>query len=329
MQSLRNSLEDYINKNKLKEKKIGLACSGGVDSMVLLDLLVQLISKKNLYIYHCNHSWHNRSHDIKVALKNFAENLGINFHSIDLDFSKLKKTEDQARKLRLDYFLERSASLNIEDLFMAHHLDDNAETILFRIIRGTAISGLAGIKEQNTFISQKSENDENAEIGVPLHAHHQSLKIHRPLLSFTKAEIEEYANFKNTEYWEDPSNKSDIYARNRIRLNIFPEAEKINPKFKSNIQNLSNLIIEQENFIETITKNTIDDLGELPWSLEKFKTIHKAIQRRILAIFFTKNISFQNDFLAAIEIGGFHRINFEKEKFFTIKQKKIFLENLL
>ena len=67
MQSLRNSLEDYINKNKLKEKKIGLACSGGVDSMVLLDLLVQLISKKNLYIYHCNHSWHNRSHDIKES----------------------------------------------------------------------------------------------------------------------------------------------------------------------------------------------------------------------------------------------------------------------
>lgn len=328
MQSLTNKLKDYISQNELKEQRIALACSGGLDSMVLLNLLSEFTSKRNLYIFHCNHSWHNRSSEIKVALENFTKNIGINFHSVDLDFSKLKKNEDNARKLRLNYFLKESAKLNIRDIFMAHHLDDNIETILFRMIRGTAISGLTGIKEQNIFKQDSYLEliEEPLELNMP---EQHSLKVHRPLLSFTKAELEVYANSLNIKYWEDPSNKSDIYSRNRIRLNILPEAEKINPKFKANIQNLSKLITEQENFIRTITEDAIKNLGELPWSLEKFRTLPKTIQRRVLSIFFTSNISFQDDFLAAIEKGGFHRINFKKEKFFTIKQKKIFLENLL
>jgi hypothetical protein len=74
--------------------------------------------------------------------------------------------------------------------------------------------------------------------------------------------------------------------------------------------------------VESATKQ----LGSLPWTLESFRGLEKLIQRRLLERFFTTNIDFQNDFLEAIQKGGFHRINFSKDRFFTIKQKKIYLE---
>jgi tRNA(Ile)-lysidine synthetase-like protein len=307
VQSLTNKVKAYVFDNNLEELSIAVASSGGLDSMVLLQILSEVYEPEKVFVLHCDHAWHDASTQISESLGAYCRGRGFNYVSEKFDFSNLKKNEENARDLRFHFFIQKAAELGIKDLFMGHHLDDNVETILFRLFRGTGITGLKGIPSMNLLESS-------------------GLVIHRPLLKFEKSQLQEYAKDFNLTVWEDPSNASDIYSRNRIRLNIFPEAEKINPKFKNNINRLALLVGEQEAYINIQVESTVKQLGSLPWTLESFRGLEQLVQRRLLERFFTTNIDFQNDFMEAVQKGGFHRINFSKDRFFTIKQKKIYLE---
>jgi tRNA(Ile)-lysidine synthase len=307
VQSLTNKVKAYVFDKNLEERSITVACSGGLDSMVLLQALSKIYKPEKIFVLHCDHAWHEGSTQISKSLGNYCEGRAFNYISVKFDFTDLKKNEENARDLRFQFFIQKTAELGVQDLFMGHHLDDNVETIIFRLFRGTGVAGLKGIPLENLLESS-------------------GLTLHRPLLRCEKKELQEFARDFNVTIWEDPSNVSDLYSRNRIRLNIFPEAEKINPKFKNNINRLALLIEEQESYINIQVEYAVKHLGSLPWALESFKNLEKLIQRRLLERFFTANIDFQNDFLEAIQKGGFHRINFSKERFFTIKQKKIYLE---
>jgi tRNA(Ile)-lysidine synthase len=307
VQSLTNKVKAYVFDNNLETRSIAVACSGGLDSMVLLQALSKIYKPEKIFVLHCDHAWHEGSTQISKSLGNYCEGQDFNYISVKFDFTDLKKNEENARDLRLQFFIKKAAELGVQDLFMGHHLDDNVETIIFRLFRGTGVAGLKGIPLENLLESS-------------------GLTLHRPLLRCEKKELQEFAKDFNVTIWEDPSNASDLYSRNRIRLNIYPEAEKINPKFKNNINRLALLVEEQESYINLQVEFAIKQLGSLPWALELFRNLEKLIQRRLLERFFTTNIDFQNDFMEAIQKGGFHRINFSKERFFTIKQKKIYLE---
>lgn len=307
MQSLTNKVKSYVFDHSLEARSVAVACSGGLDSMVLLHALSKIYKPEKIFVLHCDHAWHEGSTQISKSLGNYCKERAFNYISVKFDFTDLKKNEENARDLRLQFFIKKAAELGVQDLFMGHHLDDNVETILFRLFRGTGVAGLKGIPLENLLESS-------------------GLTLHRPLLRCEKKELQEFARDFNLTIWEDPSNVSDLYSRNRIRLNIFPEAEKINPKFKNNINRLALLIEEYEAYINIQVEYAVKQLGNLPWALESFKSLEKLIQRRLLERFFTANIDFQNDFLEAIQQGGFHRINFSKDRFFTIKQKKIYLE---
>lgn len=199
----------------LKEKKILLAVSGGVDSMVLLDL----VAKSGLYfaVAHCNFQLRGDESDSETA---FLENhCKVNNYKLFTRFfdtvlySKEHKVSIQiaARELRYSWFNLLLEQENFDYVLTAHHLNDQLETFLINLSRGTGLEGLKGIPNVNN-------------------------KTVRPLLNFSRAEIESYATAANLDWKEDSSNKSNKYLRNALRLDVIPELEKINPNFLSQFQ---------------------------------------------------------------------------------------------
>ena len=304
--SLEQDLEQYLSKlsANYSSTKLAVACSAGIDSLSLLAALRDLV--KDLHCIHLDHGLRADSHQAREFLQAYCKAHNIHFIVKELQPGELKATEESAREARYDFFKTACKEHGIKDLFLAHNLNDQAETILFRIFRGTSTNGLQGIPTSRELLD--------------------SITIHRPLLKTPRKTIEAYAKSKNINFIEDSSNDDLKYSRNRIRKLIMPEAEIINPQYLNNMQILSELISEEQELINAVTDAAILELGSLPWKLDQFKTFKRAIQRKMLERTFTTNITFVTVFLDAIKQGGFHRINFTKNKYFTIKQKQIHLE---
>lgn len=298
-------LKDFIIKNQLQDSRVAVACSGGLDSMVLLNIMSKIHPKKLLYAIHLDHGWHKESNLAKSLVENYCKTNSIKFLAKKYKDGEMKKTENDARKHRYAFFEEVFQKESLDAIFLAHNLNDNVETIIFRIFRGTGTYGLQGIPKKRKLS--------------------ESL-IYRPLLDITRLDIENYAKENNLNFYEDPSNSNIKYKRNRVRLKILPQALEINEKAFSNIQQLAELVEEEQSFIIESAEDALASLNDLPWSLEKFRTLDRVIQRKILEMKFCSNIKFLNKFLDAIKEGGFHRINFKKGHFFTIKKKQIYLE---
>ncbi len=206
---------------EIQTKKILLAVSGGIDSMVLADLFVK--SKLNFSIAHCNFKLRNTESDLdQKFVENYCSTHSIPFFTTSFDTTAFAKdfkfsTQIAARKLRYEYFYELIQSEKFDFVATAHHLDDSIETFLINLSRGTGIDGLTGIP---------LEND----------------KIIRPLLNISRSEIDNYANENTIQWREDASNATDHYIRNKIRHHLTPILREINPSFsKSFQQTLQNL----------------------------------------------------------------------------------------
>jgi tRNA(Ile)-lysidine synthetase-like protein len=301
---------DYLKRYELISKPLAVACSGGVDSFSLLDILRQLISSENLICVHLNHGWIESAIQAQELLKNYCQENRLKFVYKQFALGEMMANENTARQERYKFFREACISEKISDLFLGHNLNDQAETILFRLFRGTNSFGLSGILEQ-----KKLDLDD-----------YNQITLHRPFLKATRQEISNYARDNLNIFHEDPSNDDTKYHRNLIRHKILPIALDINPQSEKNIVKLSELICEEQDYFTDQVSSSLASLGDLPWSLENFRLLHRTIKRKILEKTFCTHIKFTDQFLMAIESGGFHRINFEKDKFFTIKQKHIFLE---
>ena len=207
-----------------------LAVSGGLDSMVLLHLFNK--SMLNFEIAHCNFGLRGEESDgdeafiLKTAEK-YNNQCFVRRFKISPDNTDNKSVQMAARDLRYEWFGELIRSKNIHFLATAHHADDNLETILFNLTRGTGIKGLAGIPEFENFIV-------------------------RPMLSFTKAAIREYAEKHKIEYREDSSNQLLKYKRNQFRLEVIPKLKSINPRVTETVtehiplyNDLKEMLLEQ------------------------------------------------------------------------------------
>ena len=210
--------QNHIQQNLpfLNGKKLLLAVSGGVDSMVLAYLIQQ--SGFQIGVAHCNFMLRaEESNQDYNFVEDYCINNGIPFFGKEFNtkaYAEENKLSIQlaARQLRYGWFDELSATEGFDYLLTAHHLDDSVETFLINFTRGTGIEGLTGIPQQNE-------------------------KIVRPLLIFSREEIENYAN-QNTIAWrEDSSNVSDKYLRNKIRHAIIPVLKELNRGFLSSFQN--------------------------------------------------------------------------------------------
>lgn len=226
----KNLLANFPN---LASKKVVLAVSGGIDSMVLADLFLK--SELNFAIVHCNFKLRNSESDLdQKFVEAFCTQNQIPFFTTSFDtlaFAKDFKLSTQiaARKLRYDYFYEILQNENYDFIATAHHLDDNIETFFINLSRGTGIDGLTGIPIIND-------------------------KVIRPLLDFSRNEIENYANENNLKWREDASNASDYYLRNKIRHHLTPILKEINPSFSKSFEHTLENLKQAQSLIDDASR---------------------------------------------------------------------------
>jgi len=302
MDLVESKLKQYLSQAQISGV-VAIACSAGIDSMVLIESCRQNYPNDQIFCFHLDHSLRKDSKISADFLAAYCKKHDIKYICKTLKAGEIKGCEQSAREARYQFFEDSCQNYNIKNILLGHNLNDQAETILFRIFRGTNTSGLQGIAQSRQ---------------------HGSITLHRPLLELSRETIKNYAQAQGLEFVEDDSNNNLDFARNRIRNKILLEAIKINPKALENIAQLAQLTRTEQEYIQEGLSHS--QLGEPSWKLEDFRKLKPIIQRKLLEQYFTHNIAFVNDFMAAIAQGGFHRINFSKDKFFTIKQKEIHLE---
>lgn len=198
-----------------------VAVSGGVDSMVLLDLLMNLKNqvKFQLFVAHMNYHKRTSSDLDEQFVRTAAKKYGLEMKSFDFADSNQENFQMEARNQRYFQFYQYAKSVFANKLVLAHHNDDQIETILMRLTRGSSFVGYAGIKERSTY---------------------KDIELIRPLLFESKENIEKYATLNDIHYQTDESNLTDHYTRNRFRHNIVPLLKEENPKVLEKIQQFSN-----------------------------------------------------------------------------------------
>lgn len=226
--SLKNIFSTQID--KLTGKKILLALSGGLDSVVLAHLL--LSARLPFATAHANFGLRGEESDAdEIFVTEFARANQLEIFVKKFETSQYKKTEqlstqEAARELRYIWFEELLQKKGFDLILTAHHLDDSLETFLINLSRGTGIDGLLGIPQERDF-------------------------IFRPMAEATRQQILNYAVQNNLKWREDSSNQTDAYLRNRIRHHLVPQLKKLHPTFDKNfLQTLSNLK-QTSLFVET------------------------------------------------------------------------------
>jgi tRNA(Ile)-lysidine synthase len=204
------TLSNLIQQNFpfLKDKKLLIAISGGIDSVVLTHLLSTL--NFDISLAHCNFNLRGTESDLDtVFVKDLAKKLAIHCFTTSFETERIAKenkesTQIAARNLRYSWFQEIRQENKFDYILTAHHADDNLETFLINLTRGSGLDGFTGIPEING-------------------------NIIRPLLKFSREEIEVFAKEEKISWREDHSNTSTKYVRNKIRHNILPVLKEINP----------------------------------------------------------------------------------------------------
>ncbi|UII75676.1 tRNA lysidine(34) synthetase TilS [Flagellimonas sp. HMM57] len=228
---------EHINTNFsfLREKRLLLACSGGIDSVVLAHLTVGYGLKVTLA--HCNFNLRGKESDGDEAfVRNLSNQLKIPFlvNSFDTEqYVKEYKVSVQmaARELRYKWFDEILGTERFDYVLTAHHADDNLETFIINLSRGTGIDGLLGIPAQNG-------------------------SVVRPLLHFSRNDILNYAKKENIKWREDSSNAENRYLRNKIRLEVVPKLKELHPTFLENFRKTQNHLSQTD----ALLKNHIGEI---------------------------------------------------------------------
>jgi tRNA(Ile)-lysidine synthase len=227
LQKLKNHIQQ--NFSFLQDKKLLVATSGGLDSMVLVHLFQKL--KFNFALAHCNFQLRNLESDADEEFVNsYAEQNMIPCFTTKFDTKKYSETHKlstqvAARNLRYDWFNEILIQKKFDYIITAHHADDDVETFLIHISRGTGLEGLTGIPSKNG-------------------------NIIRPMLPFSRKEIENYASENQLVWREDSSNASDKYVRNKIRHHIVPVFKEINDSFLLSFQNTLEHLNQQQSLVD-------------------------------------------------------------------------------
>ena len=226
--------QTYINRYNLiaEGDKLILALSGGIDSMVLADLLLK--SKVEFVAAHCNfHLRGNESDGDDWFVRKFAEKRGIQCYVKHFETEKYAakygiSIEMAARDLRYGWFEQLRQQLGYDKIAVAHHADDQAETFFINLLRGAGLNGLKGMKPQN---------------GV----------IIRPLLWASREQIRKYAVENHIVWREDHTNVESVYLRNRIRNQLLPVFDELQPKARQGLyKSLEHLSSENELYRELL-----------------------------------------------------------------------------
>ena len=241
-----------------------VACSGGPDSMALLNLTIEYRNKKDIKIVcaHVNHNVREASKDEKIFVEEFCKRNNVIFEYMVIEHYGDDNFHNEARTIRYNYFEDIVNKYNAKYLFTAHHGDDLIETILMRINRGSTLRGYSGFSR---ILKLKD------------------YMLVRPLITMTKKEILKYNEENNIDYVTDESNKKDVYTRNRYRKYIVSEIKKEDELAHKKFLKFSNTLQEYSNYIDKITKNKKEEMYiNNKLNIDKFNQEEHIIKTNIL-----------------------------------------------
>ena len=279
-----------------------LALSGGSDSIFLGEMLFQS-GFKNIIAAHFHHNLRGQEADDD---EKFCYNIcqKWNFEFISEKWQKPQKSEEKCRRARYQ-FLEKILKIkHAQGIFLAHHKDDQVETIFFNFLRGTGVKGLRGMKKWD-----------------------KNRKFFRPLLEFKKNEIINFLQKNKLIFKVESTNLENKYARNFLRNKIFPILEEKFPYFKTSVQRSSLLFAELDQFLKQEAQRWIKENKILKngFALKKFFILETFLQKEIIRIIFSP---FSLDFLQINEIINFLK-NSKSGKKIELRGKiiKVFADN--
>ena len=221
-------------------KRIAVALSGGLDSVVLLDTVCKAQAKdqSQIFAFHIHHGLQKQADEWLIFCEKLAKQYKIHF-----DFRLLHLTgnseegniEARARAGRYEALTELCIEYGIKDLLLAHHQNDQAETVLLQLLRGAGVAGTAGMPAVREINGKEGK-----------------VTLGRPLLNHSRKELEAYAKAHKLRWIEDPSNQDSKYRRNAIRKSILPALEKIQPEAIANLARSAGLLGEAQALLDRL-----------------------------------------------------------------------------
>ena len=284
-----NSTQIFVRDKLFVDKMaiVVVAVSGGVDSVVMLDILANLSRafKFELHIAHFDHGLRGtESEEDAKFVEELAIKYGIEFHlskgKVSEHAKKYKKSiEEAARILRYKFFERIVSSVKANFLATAHNSNDSVETFLMNLIRGAGLTGLSGIPAKRDFM--------------------RNCNLLRPIINLTKNEILEYAKLRNIKWREDSSNAENTFTRNRIRNQLIPYLQKeFNPNIINVIGRASSLVNYADSYITSIISPKIDsiinfkDNSRININISLFLTFDEFIRSEMISYLLQRNFKF-------------------------------------
>ena len=250
----------------------------GPDSICMLNILNEISKNKinfKIFVCHINHGLRENANIDEEYVKNFCEKIEVPFFVKHVNISEIAQNtkrglEETGRIVRYDFFDEIMKKTNSNKIATAHNNNDKVETVIMNILRGSGSNGLKGIE--------------------PI----RDEKYIRPLIEITRDEIEEYCRIKKLNPKIDKSNNDNIYTRNKIRNVVIPYIKKeFNPNIIKTINRLSEVSVEENDYVNRITEKTFNDLvindekerisnKQIVLNLKEFNKLDLVIKRRII-----------------------------------------------
>ncbi len=333
--TIENKVLETIKKYQLieKEDKLVIGVSGGPDSMALLHILLTLQEKEQipsctLLVAHVNHMLRKEADEETAYVEEFCR-----LHQIPCFVKRAKVeelaqkakmgTEEMGRNIRYQFFEEVRQKEKAQKIVTAHHANDNAETVLMNILRGSGTAGLRGIE--------------------PIRKNEKNVVFVRPLLNCTKEEIYEYCKEKKLQPKIDKSNQENVYNRNKVRNILIPFLEKEwNPNIVATLNRLSELARQENQYLERQTQKAYEDMvleegkDSIVLSLKKWNGQDFVIKSRVIRYTINRLLGTTKDIekihiediikLCENNVGNKYLIPNKKVKVLVNKGKIFFLE---
>ncbi len=265
---MKKVIEDL--KLNIGNHKVVVACSTGVDSMALLHLCLNSLPKENIIVAHVNHQRREESSIEQVFIEKFCQEKSLTLRVLTLPKEYVGNFQEWARNQRYMFFSQVAKEFDAKYILIAHHANDNLETILMRLLKSSSLSGYAGIKKETMY---------------------DDLIIYRPLLETPKDKIINYCKDNKITYFEDASNNTSDYTRNRLRHQVIPLLLEENPNLYDAINNYSKTLFSANKLLEKVklefienylTVNTINNKEILSFSINNFLKIDEDLRIHVL-----------------------------------------------
>jgi tRNA(Ile)-lysidine synthase len=249
-QSTRDALRLGVDNRTSAPPQLAIALSGGLDSVVLLDSICRLqqahttkSDRQRIFAFHIHHGLQKAADEWLLFCEALAKKykIGFDFRLLHID-TKLnsRNIEARARAARYEALTELCAYHGVEDLLLAHHQNDQAETVLLQLLRGAGVAGLSSMPESRALATSTEKAS--------------SITLWRPLLRLSREDLEAYAREHKLKWIEDPSNRSSKYRRNAIRKSVLPTLESIQPGATANLARSADMLAQAQQLLDRLAQ---------------------------------------------------------------------------